>query len=91
MFKIPIKKSYLIKTLTLFLLINQSNSSILTQKKEIPDNASIQRLNSSEISNLCASNNKIIRSTRSANHSRTPLKSYPRSNLCFSPDKIPKN
>jgi transposase len=54
-----------------------------------PRRASILRLNSSEMWSLWASKSKIMRSTRSANHWRTALKSYPRSTLCFSPDRIP--
>ena len=49
----------------------------------------IKYLNSSEISNLFASNKSIIRSTLSANHCNTPTKSYPLSTLCFSPERIP--
>ena len=54
-----------------------------------PLKASIDRLNSSEMSSLCASKRRRMRSTLSANHSRTPIKSYPRSVRCFSPLKIP--
>ena len=59
------------------------------EKKISPRRASIASLNSSEISSLWASNKSRIRSTLSANHLRISTKSYPRSNLCFSPLKIP--
>lgn len=54
-----------------------------------PRKDEITRLNSSLTSSLCGSNKRRIRSHLEANHEVTPVKSYARWVLCFSPDKTP--
>mmetsp|Transcript_7916 Transcript_7916/g.12972 ORF Transcript_7916/g.12972 Transcript_7916/m.12972 type:complete len:223 (-) Transcript_7916:121-789(-) len=56
---------------------------------KLPRSARIASLNSSEMSSLCASNRRMMRSARVDQYETTDAKSYPLAMRCFSPDKMP--